>query len=520
MIFRRFLTIAAVAAWAVAASAAPKVPAADEALLKAYDAFRAGDALKLQRFASQVGSAHVLAPYLEYWRLKLRIEDAPDAEVQRFPRARVRAPMSPSACARDWLKELGKRGDWSGSSSELPLLAQDDLEIRCYGWLARLARARRWRLCRSARDVARAARVARGLRDARRQDGRSAAHQRRRRLARACACCSRTASSAPRAARSATCRRAKSTTRRCSTRRRPRRRICSPARRRAWSGARRARWCCSPWCASARSEPEAAVEVLQGKLGERLPAADVKYLWGRLAFEGARRLIPEAHGWYALRRRRDAERRATGLEGARRAARGGLAGGARRDRPHVGDRAPGSGLDLLVRPRARRAGERRRRARLFPAHLGPAEFLRPARRRGARRHGGRARALPRAERGRGGRGARRSPGSRARSSSTAWSCAPRRRASGCFTIRGMDDARAAGGRRARAPRRRSSTARSTPPTAPRSSTTTRCASSRRSRRCSTRRRAAPAWRKPGCSAWCARRAASSSTPSPRPARAA
>ena len=48
-----------------------------------------------------------------------------------------------------------------------------------------------------------------------------------------------------------------------------------------------------------RSEPEAAVEVLRGKLGERLPAADVKYLWGRLAFEGARRLIPEAHGWYA-----------------------------------------------------------------------------------------------------------------------------------------------------------------------------------------------------------------------------
>jgi hypothetical protein len=88
MIFRhflpRFLTIAAVAVWSVAGSAAPKVPAADEALLKAHDAFRAGDALKLQRFSSQVGSAHVLALYLEYWRLQLRIEDAPDSEVQAF----------------------------------------------------------------------------------------------------------------------------------------------------------------------------------------------------------------------------------------------------------------------------------------------------------------------------------------------------------------------------------------------------------------------------------------------------
>jgi len=49
-----------------------------------------------------------------------------------------------------------------------------------------------------------------------------------------------------------------------------------------------------------RSEPEAAVEVLQGRLGERLPDADAKYLWGRLAFEGARRLVPDAHGWYAF----------------------------------------------------------------------------------------------------------------------------------------------------------------------------------------------------------------------------
>ena len=38
--------------------------------------------------------------------------------------------------------------------------------------------------------------------------------------------------------------------------------------------------------------------MLRGKLGSRLPAEDVSYLWGRLAFEGARRLLPEAHQWY------------------------------------------------------------------------------------------------------------------------------------------------------------------------------------------------------------------------------
>ena len=64
MIFRRFLTIAALAACAATGIAAPKAPAADEAILKAYDAFRAGDAIKLAKVSSALGE-HVLAPYLE-----------------------------------------------------------------------------------------------------------------------------------------------------------------------------------------------------------------------------------------------------------------------------------------------------------------------------------------------------------------------------------------------------------------------------------------------------------------------
>src|SRR5207237_9318211 len=40
----------------------------------------------------------------------------------------------------DWLRQRGKRGGWENFARELPLLAQDDLDIRCYGWLSRLAR--------------------------------------------------------------------------------------------------------------------------------------------------------------------------------------------------------------------------------------------------------------------------------------------------------------------------------------------------------------------------------------------
>jgi soluble lytic murein transglycosylase len=297
MIFRRFLTIAAVAAWAVAASAAPKLAPVDEALLKAYDAFRAGDALKLQRFSGQVGSAHVLAPYLEYWRLKLRIEDAPDAHLQGFLEREAGTYVAERLRA-DWLKELGKRGEWFRFDQQLPLLAQEDLEIRCYGWLARLARAD---------DGAYAEARAMWLEP--------------RELPAGCATLSDRMVEAQQVSVDDVWARVRvlfengvlGAARRTlgylpagdahdeallnQAATAPKKLLANPPK----SLARRAtrEMVVFAVVRLGRTEPEAAVEVLQGKLGERLPAADVKYLWGRLAFEGAKRLIPEAHGWYA-----------------------------------------------------------------------------------------------------------------------------------------------------------------------------------------------------------------------------
>ena len=138
MIFRRFLTISALAAWIGVGFAAPKAPPADEAVLRAYDAFKAGDPGKLQRSAAQLGG-HVLAPYLEYWRLKMRLEEMPDADVRAFLEQQAGSYLADRLRA-DWLKVLGNRGDWQSFERELGPLAQEDLELRCYGWSARLAR--------------------------------------------------------------------------------------------------------------------------------------------------------------------------------------------------------------------------------------------------------------------------------------------------------------------------------------------------------------------------------------------
>jgi soluble lytic murein transglycosylase len=135
MIFRGFLTIALAFASALAL-ATPKPR--DEAFLRAYDAFRAGDPLKLAKAASGLED-HVLAPYLEFWRLKLRIEEMSNAEAREFL-TRYAGSYLADRLRSDWLKALGRRADWQTFDLELAPLVVDDLEVRCYTWASRLAK--------------------------------------------------------------------------------------------------------------------------------------------------------------------------------------------------------------------------------------------------------------------------------------------------------------------------------------------------------------------------------------------
>src|SRR4051794_26037708 len=58
-----------------AASQATQAQQADRDFLAARDAFKAGDAFKLERLATTL-DAHVLAPYVRYWQVKLKLDDA------------------------------------------------------------------------------------------------------------------------------------------------------------------------------------------------------------------------------------------------------------------------------------------------------------------------------------------------------------------------------------------------------------------------------------------------------------
>jgi soluble lytic murein transglycosylase len=109
---------------------------ADEAFLTAYDGYRAGDPIKFARAAKNLES-HLLAPWLDYWRLSMRLEDADNREVREFFATHPNQFVAERMRA-DWLRVLGKRGDWPEFDRQAARYGREDLEVGCYRSLSRL----------------------------------------------------------------------------------------------------------------------------------------------------------------------------------------------------------------------------------------------------------------------------------------------------------------------------------------------------------------------------------------------
>jgi len=120
-------------AWvAVGAQAAPL----DDEFLAAREAFRAGNGARLEKHAARL-KGHLLEPYVNYWQLALRLERASAEEVRAFLAANRDGPLA-ERLRNEWLKLLGRRGDWELFNAELPLLTGDDIEVTCYALQSRL----------------------------------------------------------------------------------------------------------------------------------------------------------------------------------------------------------------------------------------------------------------------------------------------------------------------------------------------------------------------------------------------
>jgi soluble lytic murein transglycosylase len=121
-------------------AAGTAIAAPDDDFMAAREAFRVGNGAKLAEFARKL-KGYPLEPYVQFWQLRLRLEDASPDEVQSVLAATRDGPVS-DQLRTDWLKVLGKRQDWAAYAAEYPKLAStDNTELACYALQAGLGPA-------------------------------------------------------------------------------------------------------------------------------------------------------------------------------------------------------------------------------------------------------------------------------------------------------------------------------------------------------------------------------------------
>jgi len=299
MISKHFYTIALAVPLICGPAHSAPAPArgngADEAVLAAHAAFRAGDAVKLARHAAAL-QGHVLLPYAEYWQLKLRLEEMPSTEVRAYL-ARYPGSYLADRLRADWLKELGKRREWQTFDLEFAALSVDDADTRCYALASRLARgdestlnevSRYWHEPKELPDGCVA------VAEAAIERGRFTAKHVWRRLrllleAGQMSAVRRAMGYLPAGERPDEKLLAEAAASPAKLVARPPEGLEARGRREMLLFA---------VVRLARSEPRTAAQFINSPAGQKLPAEDRQYLWGRVAYEAAKRLLPEAAEWY------------------------------------------------------------------------------------------------------------------------------------------------------------------------------------------------------------------------------
>jgi soluble lytic murein transglycosylase len=269
---------------------------ADESVLGAYDAYRAGDAMKLAKQAKKL-EGHALTPWLDYWRVALRLEDASARDVNQFFADHGDTYVAELLRA-DWAKVLGKRRAWQDFDREAAKVPRPDLEIRCYGLSSRIA---------AGDDSALAEAEAVWLEPNELPEG--------------CARLADTLMKRGRISITDTWRRVRVlfedghiTAAKTALGYLPKKE--GPDERALAEAARTPKRLIARLPASleqraarevavlagvryAKADPEGAAKALEGALGARLPDRELKYLWSRVAYEGAHLHHDQALKWYA-----------------------------------------------------------------------------------------------------------------------------------------------------------------------------------------------------------------------------
>ena len=114
----------------------PSFASDDDAFAALREAARSNDAQRATDIAARLPN-YAIPSYVDYFRLKPRIANAPEQEIRDFL-ARYDGQAIADRLRNDWLLDLGYKRDWNTFDEQYPLFAlDDDLQVKCYALMSR-----------------------------------------------------------------------------------------------------------------------------------------------------------------------------------------------------------------------------------------------------------------------------------------------------------------------------------------------------------------------------------------------
>ena len=111
----------------------------DEMFAALREAAKRDDGARAFELSSRLAN-YSIPSYIEYYRLKPRVKDLPDAEIRDFLKRHDGSAIA-DRLRNDWLIELGKARDWKTFDEQYPLFAlDDDTQLTCYALMSKIDR--------------------------------------------------------------------------------------------------------------------------------------------------------------------------------------------------------------------------------------------------------------------------------------------------------------------------------------------------------------------------------------------
>ncbi|GAB2180790.1 lytic transglycosylase domain-containing protein [Denitratisoma sp. agr-D3] len=129
---KRFLAWLPVLSLAIGAVLA-RADQGDSTFLALKESFRVGDAPRVAKGLEAL-RGHELEPWAEYYLLRMRLEEDGMEGALRSYLDRYNGSYLAEKLRGEWLKVLGRKRQWESFRREYPRLVQPDQETQCYAW--------------------------------------------------------------------------------------------------------------------------------------------------------------------------------------------------------------------------------------------------------------------------------------------------------------------------------------------------------------------------------------------------